>query len=97
VVFIPAALFMLLLVTRSLGLPLLGWDALTYHGLKAGLWVQQGRYFYDFNPPGGWEYYRTFFGGGELYRLGDVFNRHNSLQSQPVLNRSVTIGLFILF
>ncbi|MBD3385096.1 hypothetical protein GF407_09225 [candidate division KSB1 bacterium] len=73
ILFVPATLFILLLVARSLGLPLLGWDALTYHGLKAGLWVQQGNYFYDLNPPGGWEYYRTFFGGGELYTAWAMF------------------------
>ncbi|MDD5483703.1 MAG: hypothetical protein PHP98_08650 [Kiritimatiellae bacterium] len=60
-------LLAVLLAIRTLMLPVLGWDALTYHGLKAGLWVQTGTW-QTFEAPGGWEYYRSYFGGG-----GEVF------------------------
>lgn len=51
-------------LARVLFLPLLGWDSLTYHGLKAGLWAQSGTGI-TYDAPGAWEYYRYFFGGGE--------------------------------
>ncbi len=72
-IFLPAALFFIFLLARSLNLPLLGWDAMTYHALKAGLWVQQGHLIWDYNAPGGWQYYRTFFAGGEVFTAWAMF------------------------
>ncbi|HRZ11831.1 MAG TPA: hypothetical protein P5567_05190 [Kiritimatiellia bacterium] len=58
-------LFMLLALTRTLLLPPLGWDTLTYHGVKAALWAQQGRP--DLFPaPGGWGSKILLPGGSEL-------------------------------
>lgn len=55
----------LLRVVRSIWLPPLAWDALTYHAVKAGLYVQQGHTGL-FATHGGWgEHYRWLFGGGE--------------------------------
>ena len=60
------AILLIVVTARSIFLPVLGWDALTYHAFKAGLWVQAGGWTI-LDAPGGWEYYRTFFGGGELF------------------------------
>jgi hypothetical protein len=68
----------LLLGTRALLLPLLGWDSLTYHAVKAGLWVQTGGWF-TLDAPGGWEYYRSFFGGGELFTAWAMLFLHSDL------------------
>lgn len=67
-----------LLVIRALMLPLLAWDSLTYHGFKAGMWVQQGTWD-SFNAPGGWEYYRTFFGGGEVFTAWAMLFPHSGV------------------
>ena len=58
--------FSLLIITRTLALPLMGWDTLTYHGVKSGSWVQTGGWLM-LDAPGAWEYYRSFFGGGEVF------------------------------
>lgn len=60
-------LFMLMALTRALLLPPLGWDTLTYHGVKAALWAQQGRP--DLFPsPGGWGSKLLLPGGSELFQ-----------------------------
>jgi hypothetical protein len=46
--------------------PPLGWDSLTYHTTKASLWAQNMGWR-TFDAPGGWEYYKTFLGGGEMF------------------------------
>ncbi len=58
-------IFALLAVLRAALLPPLGWDTLTYHGVKAGIWVQQGR-FDLFAAPGGWGSKALLPGGGEV-------------------------------
>ncbi len=71
-------LFVTLLTVRVLALPLLGWDTMTYHGVKAGLWIQaQG--WTSFEAPGGWEYYWTFLGGGELFTAWSMLFFHSDL------------------
>ncbi len=72
------ALLLALLTIRTLSLPILGWDFLTYHGLKAGLWVQTKEWT-TFNAPGGWEYYRSFFGGGEVFTAWAMVFTHSDL------------------
>lgn len=59
-------LFAALLGVRSLMHPLLGWDSLTYHAVKAGMWIQANGW-HSLEAPGGWEYYGSFFGGGEMH------------------------------
>lgn len=55
------------IVMRALLVPPLGWDTLTYHGVKTALWVQR-------DPgglatlPGGWSIYQLYPGGAELLR-----------------------------
>ncbi|MQA30410.1 MAG: DUF2029 domain-containing protein [Luteitalea sp.] len=52
-------------VLRALILPPLGWDALTYHTVKAAMWVQHGE-LGGMNGPGPWAYYRNMPGGSEV-------------------------------
>ncbi len=59
------ALAALLTGAKTLLIPPMGWDTLTYHGVKAALWVQQGGPI-SFDAPGGWSIYRLYFGGSEI-------------------------------
>jgi len=54
-----------LIVVRAAIVPVVAWDSLTYHAVKAGLWVQAGGYE-SLAAPGGWSVYRTYLGGGEV-------------------------------
>jgi len=56
----------LLVCARTLLLPPLAWDSLTYHAVKAGMWVQNG-HCRLMEAPGGWFNYRTYPGGAELF------------------------------
>jgi hypothetical protein len=71
-------LLAVLLTVRTLALPLLGWDTLTYHGVKAGMWVQTGGRS-PLIAPGGWEGYLTFFGGGEAFTAWAMLFLHGDL------------------
>ncbi|MFH0821338.1 MAG: hypothetical protein V2B18_01205 [Pseudomonadota bacterium] len=51
---------------RSGLLPPLAWDALTYHAVKAGMWVQNG-HLSLMEAPGGWYNHRIFSGGGTIF------------------------------
>jgi hypothetical protein len=61
VLLILAAVFCL----RGLLLPPLGWDNVTYHGVRAALWVQTGQATFD-PAPGTWSIHRNYFAGGEV-------------------------------
>ncbi|MBU1109809.1 MAG: glycosyltransferase family 39 protein [Candidatus Riflebacteria bacterium] len=75
--------FACLLLTRSMLLPMISWDSLAYHTLKANLWVQSACH-YTLESPGLWESYRTFFGGGEAFTaLAMVFTRNDLFGSIP--------------
>ncbi|EKD81944.1 MAG: hypothetical protein ACD_39C01555G0001, partial [uncultured bacterium] len=77
------AAFTCLLLTRSLLLPMICWDSLTYHTVKANLWVQNGCH-YSLESPGLWESYKTFPGGGEAFTaLSMVFTRNDFFGSMP--------------
>jgi hypothetical protein len=52
-------------IARALILPPLGYDTLTYHGVKAALWVQTGGDL-PLRMPGGWALYRWFPYAGEI-------------------------------
>jgi hypothetical protein len=53
------------LAARGLALPPLGWDALTYHLVHAGRWVQAGGFAPE-AAPDGWSYYEYFPYVGEI-------------------------------
>jgi hypothetical protein len=50
---------------RGLVAPPLGWDALTYHLLKAGRWVQSGTFVSE-AAPDAWGYYEYFLPFGDV-------------------------------
>jgi hypothetical protein len=52
-------------VARTVVLPPLGWDTLTYHAVKAAMWVQHGGGA-ALEGPGPWAYYRYMPGGAEV-------------------------------
>ena len=52
-------------VAKTLLIPPLGWDALTYHCVKPAMWVQTGGAL-TMQAPGGWSYFSLFVGGGEV-------------------------------
>ena len=82
-----------LLAIRILALPILGWDSLTYHALKAGLWVQS-RGWFALEAPGGWEYYRSFLGGGEVFTSWAMLFLHaDILAGLPDLGFWLFLGL----
>ena len=82
-----------LLAIRGLALPLLGWDSLTYHGLKAGLWARQGGWW-TLEAPGGWEYYRSYLGGGEVFTSwAMLFLRSDLLAGLPDVGFWLLLGV----
>jgi hypothetical protein len=51
---------------RAIAIPPLGWDTLTYHGVKAAMWVQNGGVD-SMVGTGPWAYYRNMLAGGEVF------------------------------
>lgn len=92
--FILAAPFLL----RTFVAPPLGWDTLTYHGVKAGLWVQRhGFAFLD--GPGTWELYRNFAGGSEILMAWAMLPFHGdflALTGEAVQWLLLGVGLMAL-
>ena len=72
------ALFALVKCIRAVLLPPLGWDTLTYHAVKAAMWIQTGGPA-AMEAPGGWSSYRTYFGGGEIFTAWAMLPFHNDL------------------
>jgi hypothetical protein len=65
---IPAVVFIfaaLVIGAKTLLIPPMGWDTLTYHGIKAALWAQGGGPI-ALDTPAGWSIYRLYFGGAEI-------------------------------
>ena len=78
-----ALVFVLLTVVRSLMLPTVGWDSITYHYVKAGMWVQSGGPI-TLEAPGGWSMYRSIFGGGEIFTAWAMLPFGNDLLAGAV-------------
>lgn len=72
------AVLALLIVVRTLAVPPLGWDTITYHGLRSALWVQTGRATLP-RAPGTWNLYRHFFGGSEVLAAWAMLPFHSDL------------------
>ncbi len=53
-------------VLRAIAIPPLGWDTLTYHGVKAAMWVRNGGVD-SMVGTGPWAYYRNMLAGGEVF------------------------------
>lgn len=60
-----AGLMVAIRATRALAAPPLTWDALTYHLLKAGRWVQSGGFAPEVAPDA-WGYYEYFSPVGDI-------------------------------
>ena len=61
---------------RDCILPPLEWDALTYHAVKAGMWVQKG-HVWLMDAPGGWNCFRSYQGGGEAIQAWAMLPFHS--------------------
>jgi hypothetical protein len=63
---------------RSLIVPPLGWDSITYHGPRAVYWLQTGQF--SFEPgPGPLSFYRHFFSGAEVLSVWAMLPFHSDL------------------
>lgn len=69
------ALGIFVLSIRTLLMPPLGWDTLTYHGVKEALWVQSGGAL-PLDMPGGWSIYRSYFAAAEVMRAWAMLPYH---------------------
>ncbi|MEY4514839.1 MAG: hypothetical protein RLZZ450_6961 [Pseudomonadota bacterium] len=72
-----AALFALLAL-RSLIVPPLGWDTITYHGPRMVHWLQTNQFTFD-PGPGPYSFYRHFFSGGEALMVWSLLPFHSDL------------------
>jgi hypothetical protein len=70
--------FALLVALRSLVVPPLGWDTLTYHGPRAALWLTTGRFTFD-DGVGCYDFYRHFISGGEVLSAWAMLPFHSDL------------------
>jgi hypothetical protein len=66
------------LVVRTLVIPPLAWDSLTYHNVRAALWVQSGQYTFD-RAPGPWTGFRHVFAGSEVLTAWAMLPFHGDL------------------
>ncbi len=71
------------IVLRPFVLPPLGWDTLTYHGVKAGMWVQHAGKL-TMRGPGTWAYYATMWAGGEVFTSWAMLLFHGDLLAMAV-------------
>lgn len=58
--------------------PPLGWDALTYHAVKAAIWVQDAGALH-LRAPGPWSFYGTSFAGGSVLTSWTMLPFHSDL------------------
>ena len=76
---LPPLFITVFVLSRVMVLPPLGWDFLTYHGVKAALWAKGHKIFFHYDAPGAWEYYKTFLGGAEVYFAWAMLATHSEL------------------
>jgi len=72
------ASYVLLVAARSLVVPPLGWDTITYHGPRMVHWLQTGQFTYD-PGPGPYSFYRHFISGGEVLMTWALLPFHSDL------------------
>jgi hypothetical protein len=63
---------------RSLVVPPLGWDTITYHGPRAVYWLQTGQFSFELGP-GPLSFYRYFFSGAEVLSAWAMLPFHSDL------------------
>ncbi|MDB4991040.1 MAG: hypothetical protein JWN04_6218 [Myxococcaceae bacterium] len=72
------AAYVLLTGARSLIVPPLGWDTITYHGPRMVHWLQTNQFTYD-QGPGPYSFYRHFISGGEVLMVWTMLPFHSDL------------------
>jgi hypothetical protein len=84
------------IVVRPLILPPLAWDSLTYHGVKAAMWVQNnGRL--EMHGPGTWSYYPNMWAGGEVFTSWAMLLFHGDLLAMEVdVVQWIALGLALV-
>jgi hypothetical protein len=70
--------FALLVSLRSLIVPPLGWDTLTYHGPRAALWITSNKFTFDAGV-GSYDFYRHFISGGEVLSAWAMLPFHSDM------------------
>ena len=70
--------FAAVLTLRSLIIPPLGWDTITYHGPRAAQFVQTGKFTFD-DGIVSFNFYRHFFAGGEVLTAWSMLPFHSDL------------------
>jgi len=81
--FLLAPIALLLTAGRVLVAPPIGWDTLTYHYVKAAMWVQTGAHL-SLDAPGGWSIYRLRLAGGDLFSALAMLPFHSDLVAAGV-------------
>lgn len=77
------ALCALPVLLHPLFVPPLGWDALTYHAVKAGIWVQDAGAL-QLRAPGPWSFYGTSFAGASVLTSWAMLPFHSDLLAGAV-------------
>lgn len=67
-----------LLTVRTLLIPPLGWDSLTYHNVRIAFWLQGEGFSYP-DAPGTWNLFRHYFAGHEVLAAWTVMPMRNDL------------------
>ncbi len=81
---------------RAFILPLMGWDTLTYHALKAGMWVQNGGVD-SMVGTGPWGYYQNIPAGGEVFTAWAMLPlRSDALAPAVEVGQWLTLGFVLL-
>jgi hypothetical protein len=70
--------YLLLIAARSLIVPPVGWDTITYHGPRMVQWLQSGQFTFD-PGPGPHNFYRHFISGGEVLMTWALLPFHTDL------------------
>ena len=70
--------FVALRLSRTLFQPPLAWDSLVYHGVRAGLFVQDAGFTFE-PAPGSWGLYRNYFAGAEVLSAWAMLPFHTDL------------------
>lgn len=64
---------------KTLLIPPLGWDSLTYHCVKPAMWVQTGGRLTMRDVPSGWNYFSLLVGDGETLTAWSMLPFHSDL------------------
>jgi hypothetical protein len=73
----------LVLSARSLIVPPVGWDTITYHGPRMVHWLQTNQFTYD-PGPGPYSFYRHFVSGGEVLMVWALLPFHSDLLANSI-------------